>query len=68
MLTTYPTDGASRADCGIPKAWTLGRCSSLQPGPYPQNNMDVMIDWVENGNQPDRLNATVSSGDSAGET
>ncbi|RTE72739.1 Tannase [Fusarium euwallaceae] len=47
-----------------------GHCgaNSLQPGPYPQNNMNVMIDWVENGVQPDRLNATVSSGDYKGET
>ncbi|KAK4106675.1 tannase and feruloyl esterase [Parathielavia hyrcaniae] len=47
-----------------------GHCgsNSLQPGPYPQNNMDIMIDWVENGVQPSRLNATVSSGDNSGET
>lgn len=47
-----------------------GHCgtNSLQPGPYPQNNMEIMIDWVENGNQPSRLNATVSSGDYEGET
>ncbi|KAJ9415787.1 tannase and feruloyl esterase-domain-containing protein [Fusarium oxysporum] len=42
--------------------------NSLQPGPYPQNNMNIMIDWVENGKQPSRLNATVSSGDYKGET
>ena len=30
--------------------------------------MNIMIDWVENGNQPERLNATVSSGENAGET
>lgn len=42
--------------------------NSLQPGPYPQNNMNIMIDWVENGNKPERLNATVSSGDNEGET
>lgn len=42
--------------------------NSLQPGPYPQSNMDIMIDWVENGVVPERLNATVSSGDNAGET
>ncbi|KAM0415529.1 hypothetical protein ACHAPD_006730 [Fusarium lateritium] len=42
--------------------------NSLQPGPYPQNNMDTMIDWVENDKQPSRLNATVSSGDHKGET
>ncbi|KAM0199266.1 hypothetical protein ACHAPA_011813 [Fusarium lateritium] len=47
-----------------------GHCgtNSLQPGPYPQNNMNIMIDWVENGKQPSRLNATVSSGDYKGET
>uniref|UniRef100_L2GEC1 Carboxylic ester hydrolase n=1 Tax=Colletotrichum fructicola (strain Nara gc5) TaxID=1213859 RepID=L2GEC1_COLFN len=49
-----------------------GHCgtNSLQPGPYPQNNMNIMIDWVENGNKPDRLNATVTSSTNvnAGET
>ncbi|XEV01246.1 hypothetical protein FSHL1_006533 [Fusarium sambucinum] len=47
-----------------------GHCgaNSLQPGPYPQNNMDTMIEWVENDKQPSRLNATVSSGDYKGET
>lgn len=53
----YLVPGA--AHCGI---------NTLQPGPYPQNNMEVMIDWVENGVQPARLNATVSSGDYEGET
>ncbi|KAL3430158.1 Tannase/feruloyl esterase [Aspergillus tetrazonus] len=42
--------------------------NTLQPGPYPQNNMEIMIDWVENGVKPSRLNATVSSGDYEGET
>ncbi|KAL4923163.1 putative tannase [Aspergillus undulatus] len=42
--------------------------NSLQPGPYPENNMEIMIDWVENGVKPSRLNATVSSGDFDGET
>ncbi|KAF9697804.1 hypothetical protein EKO04_004168 [Ascochyta lentis] len=41
--------------------------NSLQPGPYPQDNMATMIDWVENGIKPSRLNATVSSGDYSGE-
>ncbi|CAM1507973.1 Fc.00g048210.m01.CDS01 [Cosmosporella sp. VM-42] len=46
-----------------------GHCGTneLQPGPYPQNNMEIMIDWVENGSKPDRLNATVSSGTNKGE-
>ena len=47
----YLVPGA--AHCGV---------NSLQPGPYPENNMNVMIDWVENGVKPTRLNATVSSG------
>ncbi|KAM0138189.1 hypothetical protein ACHAO1_003659 [Botrytis cinerea] len=42
--------------------------NSLQPGPYPENNMEIMIDWVENGVRPTALNATVSSGTYAGET
>ncbi|GME61188.1 Tannase subunit [Neofusicoccum parvum] len=42
--------------------------NSLQPGPYPQSNMDTIIAWVEDGVVPTRLNATVSSGDYSGET
>ncbi|KAI1619992.1 Tannase/feruloyl esterase [Exophiala viscosa] len=42
--------------------------NTLQPGPYPEDNMAIMIDWVENGVQPSRLNATVSSGTYANET
>ncbi|KAL2845019.1 tannase and feruloyl esterase [Aspergillus pseudoustus] len=51
----------------IPGAAHCGT-NSLQPGPYPENNMQIMIDWVENGVKPSRLNATVSSGDYEGET
>lgn len=47
------------AHCGV---------NNLQPGPYPEDNMEIMIDWVENGVRPSRLNATVSSGSYAGET
>ncbi|KAF7860465.1 hypothetical protein EAF04_008591 [Stromatinia cepivora] len=36
--------------------------NTLQPGPYPADNMATMIDWVENGIKPKGLNATVSSG------
>ncbi|USW57245.1 Putative tannase/feruloyl esterase, alpha/Beta hydrolase [Septoria linicola] len=50
----------------IPGAAHCG-ANSLQPGPYPQDNMQTMIDWVENGIKPSRLNATVSSGNNAGE-
>ncbi|OGE57503.1 hypothetical protein PENARI_c002G02838 [Penicillium arizonense] len=42
--------------------------NSLQPGPYPEDNMQTMINWVENGVKPSRLNATVSSGTYKGET
>ncbi|KAI0907166.1 Tannase/feruloyl esterase [Ustulina deusta] len=50
----------------IPGAGHCG-ANSLQPGPYPADNMQTMIEWVENGVQPARLNATVSSGDYSGE-
>ncbi|KKY25018.1 putative tannase subunit [Phaeomoniella chlamydospora] len=42
--------------------------NDLQPGPYPEDNMGIMINWVENGVKPTRLNATVSSGPYSGET
>lgn len=42
--------------------------NDLQPGPYPEVNMEVMIDWVENGVKPTRLNTTVSAGYYEGET
>lgn len=47
-----------------------GHCgtNNLQPGPYPQDNMQVMIDWVENDKEPSHLNATVSTGTYKGET
>lgn len=41
--------------------------NSLQPGPYPEDNMQTIIDWVESGIKPTYLNATVSSGDYEGE-
>jgi tannase len=50
----------------IPGAAHCGS-NSLQPGPYPQDNMATIIDWVENGIKPSRLNATVSEGEYAGE-
>ncbi|KAF3762019.1 tannase and feruloyl esterase [Cryphonectria parasitica EP155] len=43
--------------------------NSEQPnGPFPQTNLAVMIDWVENGVEPVLLNATVLSGDNEGQT
>jgi tannase len=50
----------------IPGAAHCGT-NSLQPGPYPEDNMATMIEWVEGGVQPSRLNATVSSGTYEGE-
>ncbi|KAH7071298.1 Tannase/feruloyl esterase [Paraphoma chrysanthemicola] len=50
----------------VPGAAHCG-ANSLQPGPYPQDNMATIIDWVENGVKPSRLNATVSTGDFSGE-
>ncbi|OAQ64577.1 tannase and feruloyl esterase family protein [Pochonia chlamydosporia 170] len=41
--------------------------NKLQPGPYPQSNMEIMIGWVEKGEKPSRLNATVSTGSYQGE-
>ncbi|KAL2823320.1 Tannase/feruloyl esterase [Aspergillus cavernicola] len=51
----------------IPGAAHCGT-NTLQPGPYPEDNMATMIKWVEGGVTPSRLNATVSSGDYEGET
>ncbi|KAG7879741.1 hypothetical protein KL938_003794 [Ogataea parapolymorpha] len=41
--------------------------NDLQPGPYPETNMEIMINWVENGVKPSGLNATVSEGKYASE-
>lgn len=51
----------------IPGAAHCGT-NTLQPGPYPEDNMEIMINWVEKGVKPSRLNATVSSGTYDGET
>ncbi|KAI9702282.1 MAG: hypothetical protein M1820_006214 [Bogoriella megaspora] len=42
--------------------------NTLQPnGPFPQTNLAVLIDWVENGVEPKTLNATVLQGQHEGE-
>ncbi|KAI9694812.1 MAG: hypothetical protein M1822_000428 [Bathelium mastoideum] len=42
--------------------------NTLQPnGPFPQTNLAVLIDWVENGVTPMTLNATVLQGQHEGE-
>lgn len=51
----------------IPGAAHCGT-NTLQPGPYPEDNMNTMINWVENGVKPTRLNATVTAGAYEGET
>lgn len=75
LKTMYPNATAAVAQAAmndwyqfylIPGAAHCGS-NSLQPGPYPQDNMATIIDWVENGVVPARLNATVSEGAYEGE-
>lgn len=50
----------------VPGAAHCGR-NSLQPnGPYPADNMNTMIEWVEKGINPGSLNATVNAGNDTG--
>lgn len=50
----------------VPGAAHCG-ANSLQPnGPFPQTNMEVLVDWVENGIAPDTLKATHLAGDQVG--
>lgn len=51
----------------VPGAAHCSPSTSQPNGPFPQTNMAVMIDWVEKGNAPSTLNATVLSGDHKGE-
>lgn len=52
----------------IPGAEHCGS-NSLQPnGPFPQTTLETLINWVEKGITPTRLNGTVLSGPNAGET
>jgi len=51
----------------VPGAAHCG-ANSLQPGPYPQTNMETIIDWVEKDKKPSGLNSTVSSGEYEGES
>lgn len=42
--------------------------NTAQPnGPFPQTNLAVLIDWVENGVEPTTLNATVLQGENIGQ-
>ncbi|ESZ90736.1 tannase [Sclerotinia borealis F-4128] len=71
----YPNQAYNESVASL-KAWYklfyvpgAAHCSTntLQPGPYPADNMATMMDWVENGIEPERLNATVASGTYEGE-
>ncbi|KAI2832640.1 hypothetical protein CBS133816_1322 [Aspergillus niger] len=42
--------------------------STDQPnGGWPQSTLPTLFDWVENGQKPDRLNATVQEGENYGQ-
>ncbi|CAI5760088.1 unnamed protein product [Candida verbasci] len=41
--------------------------NDLQPGPYPKSNVEIIINWVENGIKPSGLNTVTTSGPFSGE-
>ncbi|KAF2833293.1 feruloyl esteras-like protein B precursor [Ophiobolus disseminans] len=48
-----------------------GHCgvNSMQPnGPFPTTNLEVLIEWVENGVKPETLRATHTAGDEKGQS
>ncbi|KAL4975513.1 tannase and feruloyl esterase [Aspergillus desertorum] len=51
----------------VPGAGHCSPNSAMPNGPWPQTNLAVLIDWVENGVQPVTLNATVLQGENKGE-
>ncbi|RAH40124.1 tannase and feruloyl esterase [Aspergillus brunneoviolaceus CBS 621.78] len=51
----------------VPGMAHCGTNSEQPNGPFPQTNLAVMIDWVENGVVPVTLNSTVLQGDNEGE-
>ncbi|CAK7207876.1 hypothetical protein SEUCBS139899_010691 [Sporothrix eucalyptigena] len=51
----------------IPGAAHCGT-NTLQPGPWPTDLVQTIIDWVENAVEPTTLASTISSGTNAGET
>src|SRR5690242_18392027 len=75
LSTMYPHLSPAAAHAEMSKWYQLylvpgaAHCNSnaLQPGPYPQDNMAAIIDWVEKGVQPGALNATVVGGAHEGE-
>lgn len=50
----------------VPGAAHCSPSTSQPNGPFPQTNLAVMIDWVENGKTPTTLNATVLDGANKG--
>lgn len=74
--TMYPGMSLNESSAALSEWYTLylvpgaAHCAinTLEPNaPFPQTNLAVMIDWVENGNEPVTLNATVLSGDYKGD-
>lgn len=51
----------------IPGAGHCGPNRAQPNGPWPQNNLEVLINWVESGLAPNTLNGTVLQGDHQGE-
>jgi tannase len=51
----------------VPGATHCAANPAQPDGPFPQTNLAVMIDWVENGNAPKTLNATVLQGSNKGQ-
>lgn len=71
----YPSQSFNESIASLQEWYKLflipgaAHCSTntFQPGPYPVDNMATIMDWVENGIEPERLNATVSTGTYEGE-
>lgn len=51
----------------VPGAGHCGPSTTQPNGPFPNTNLAVMIDWVENGVEPQTLNATVLQGANEGQ-
>ena len=51
----------------VPGATHCAANPAQPDGPFPQTNLAVMIDWVENGKAPQTLNATVLQGRNKGQ-
>lgn len=51
----------------VPGAGHCGPNTAQPNGPWPQTNLQVLIDWVESGNAPSTLNGTVLQGEHKGE-